>query len=56
MFYLADSYDKVGRPAEALPYYDRLIKEFEQSEFLDGPRPGSLPSAREMDKKTGALD
>lgn len=33
-FYLGECYMKVGRPAEALPYYDRLIKEFEQSEHL----------------------
>jgi outer membrane protein assembly factor BamD len=33
-FYLADSLEKIERPAEALPYYDRLIKEFEKSEFL----------------------
>jgi outer membrane protein assembly factor BamD len=33
-FYLGESFMKVGRPAEALPYYDRLIKEFEQSEHL----------------------
>jgi len=38
LFYLADSYDKLGRPAEALPYYDRLIREFEQSEFLERAR------------------
>jgi outer membrane protein assembly factor BamD len=38
MFYLADSYEKIGRPAEALPYYDRLLKEFEQSEFLERAR------------------
>lgn len=35
LFYLADSFDKGGRPAEALPYFDRLVKEFEQSEFLE---------------------
>jgi outer membrane protein assembly factor BamD len=33
-FYLADSLEKIQRPAEALPYYDRLLKEFEKSEFL----------------------
>jgi outer membrane protein assembly factor BamD len=33
-FYLADSLERIQRPAEALPYYDRLIKEFEASEFL----------------------
>lgn len=34
-FYLGESFLKVGRPAEALPYFDRLIKEFEQSEHLE---------------------
>ncbi len=34
-FYLADSYIKLNRKAEALPYLERLIAEFEQSEFLD---------------------
>ena len=34
LFYLADSIDKVGRSAESLPYFERLIKEFVQSEFL----------------------
>jgi outer membrane protein assembly factor BamD len=33
-FYLAESLVKVNRPAEALPYLDRLVNEFEQSEFL----------------------
>jgi tetratricopeptide (TPR) repeat protein len=33
-FYLAESLMKVKLEAEALPYYDRLTKEFESSEFL----------------------
>jgi outer membrane protein assembly factor BamD len=33
-FYLADALVKTKRPAEALPFYDKLIKEFEKSEFL----------------------
>lgn len=33
-FHLAQTFLKAGRPAEALPYLDRLVKEFEQSEFL----------------------
>ena len=55
LFYLADSYDKVGRPAEALPYYDRLIKEFEKSEFLDKAQARVTAIRAEMDKKTGAV-
>jgi outer membrane protein assembly factor BamD len=34
-FILAGSYEKVQRPAEALPIYERLVKEFEQSEYLE---------------------
>jgi outer membrane protein assembly factor BamD len=33
-YYLGDSLVKMGRRAEAIPYFDRLTKEFEQSEFL----------------------
>ena len=33
-FYLAESYVKVDRKAEALPYYERLLEEFQQSEYL----------------------
>jgi outer membrane protein assembly factor BamD len=33
-FYLGECFMKAERPAEALPYYDRLLKEFEQSEHL----------------------
>jgi outer membrane protein assembly factor BamD len=37
-FYLAESLMKVKLEAEALPYYDRLVKEFETSEFLPRAR------------------
>jgi outer membrane protein assembly factor BamD len=33
-FHLAEALVKIGQQAEALPYYDRLIKEFERSEYL----------------------
>jgi len=33
-YYLGDSLVKMGRRAEAIPYFDRLVKEFEKSEFL----------------------
>lgn len=33
-FYLGECYLKVGRPAEALPYFDRVLQEFDQSEHL----------------------
>jgi len=34
-YYLAESYVKAGKPAEAIPLFDRLTKEFEQSEYLE---------------------
>lgn len=34
-FYMGESLLKIQRPAEALPYFDRLITEFEVSEFLE---------------------
>jgi outer membrane protein assembly factor BamD len=34
-FYLAESYYKYNRSAEALPWYERLVAEFERSEYLD---------------------
>ena len=34
-FYLGESMIKINRPAEALPYFERLVKEFEQSEYLE---------------------
>jgi len=37
-FYLADSLAKTDKKAEALPYLDRLVKEFETSEFLADAR------------------
>jgi outer membrane protein assembly factor BamD len=37
-FYLGETLVKGRRPAEALPYYERLVKEFEQSEHLEDAR------------------
>ena len=34
-FHLGECLMKIERPAEALPYYDKLIAEFETSEFLE---------------------
>jgi outer membrane protein assembly factor BamD len=56
LYYLADCFDKVGRPAEALPYYDRLIKEFERSEFLEKAQTRVTAIRAQLDKKSGALD
>jgi outer membrane protein assembly factor BamD len=54
LFYLADSFDKLGRPAEALPYFDRLVKEFESSEFLEKAQLRITEIRAQLDKKTGA--
>ena len=56
LFYLAESFDKVGRPAEALPYYDRLLKEFEQSEFLQRAElRAAAIRTQQIDKKSGGV-
>jgi outer membrane protein assembly factor BamD len=34
-FYLAESLVKMNQNAEALPYFERLVKEFEKSEYLE---------------------
>jgi len=33
-FYLAESLYKTDKKPEALPYYERLVQEFEKSEYL----------------------
>ena len=37
-YYLAESYVALKRDAEALPLYERLLKEYEQSEFLEASK------------------
>jgi len=37
-FYLGESLVKIKRGAEALPYYEKLVQEFEKSEYLDDAR------------------
>ena len=37
-YILAESYVGVQRPAEALPLFERIVKEFEQSEYLERAR------------------
>jgi len=34
-YYLGETYLKIDRKAEALPYFERLVKEFEKSEYLE---------------------
>jgi outer membrane protein assembly factor BamD len=35
LFYIAETYFKIGRPAEALPYYERVVKEHPDSEHVE---------------------
>ena len=37
-YYIGESMMKAGRPAEALPYFERIVKEFEQSEHAETAR------------------
>ena len=37
-FYLAESLVMIKREAEALPYFEKLVREFEKSEYLDKAR------------------
>ena len=34
-FHLGESFMKIMREAEALPYYERVVAEFQQSEYLE---------------------
>lgn len=52
-FYLAQCLLKVERPAEALPYLDRLVKEFEVSEHLEESKKLIEEIRGIMAKKTG---
>lgn len=37
-YYLGESYRRADNPAEAVPYYERLLAEFETSDYLDDAR------------------
>ena len=58
-YLLASSYEKVKQPANALPFYERLVKEFEQSEYLEKAKEriadlkASLPAAAGKDAGKG---
>ena len=53
-FHLAQSLIKIGKPAEALPYLDRLVAEFEQSEYLEEAKVQMATLKAEMAKKAGS--
>ena len=50
-FHLAQSYLKMSKPAEALPYLDRLVTEFEQSEYLEEAKKLVVTLKADMTKK-----
>jgi outer membrane protein assembly factor BamD len=60
-FMLAESYEKVKQPAVALPYYEKLVKEFEQSEYLEQAKKriadlkATLPAAAGKETPKGAM-
>ena len=49
-YYLADSLTKVQRQAEALPYFEKLIAEFDQSEFLEEAKKRAEALKAEIEK------
>lgn len=51
-YYLAQSLIKVNRPAEALPYLDRLLAEFEQSQYLADAQKQIADLKAQFNKKT----
>ena len=51
-YYLAQSLIKVNRPAEALPYLDRLLAEFEQSQYLADAQQQAADLKAQFNKKT----
>ena len=53
-FHLADSLIKTQRPAEALPYFERLVAEFERSEYLAEAQKRVAELKATVVKKTGA--
>jgi outer membrane protein assembly factor BamD len=53
-YYLAESLVKVKLPAEALPYYDKLLAEFESSEYLETAKARRDEVRTEMNLKSDA--
>jgi outer membrane protein assembly factor BamD len=51
-FYLAESLVKINREAEALPYFEKLVKEFEKSEYLDEARKRIAALKAQADART----
>jgi outer membrane protein assembly factor BamD len=53
-FNLAEALVKIQRPAEALPYLDKLVAEFQKSEYLEQARKLSEQLKQELPKKVGS--
>lgn len=53
-FYLAESMIKMGRPAEAVPYYDRVMKEFEKSKYLLKAQNAMVLAQAQMEARAAA--
>jgi outer membrane protein assembly factor BamD len=51
-FYLGESLVKTRHQAEALPYYERLVQEFQMSEYLDDARKRITELKAEVDTKS----
>ena len=60
-YLLAASYEKVKQPAQALPVYERIVNEFERSDYLELAKKriadlkSTLPAAAGKDTPKGAL-
>jgi len=60
-YLLASSYEKVKQPARALPYYERIVNEFDRSDYLETAKKriadlkSTLPAAAGKDTPKGAL-
>ena len=51
-FYLGESLVKTKHQAEALPYYERLVEEFQMSEYLEDARKRIAELKAEVDAKS----
>jgi outer membrane protein assembly factor BamD len=53
-FYLGEALERIQRPAEALPYYERVLKEFDESEYLEKAKRRVDALKTSMVNKTGS--
>jgi outer membrane protein assembly factor BamD len=55
-YYVAQTLLRIERPVEALPYLERLLEEFEQSEHLDTARRQAADIRAQLERKQGDGD